>query len=69
MKKILILVIIMALITGCEKDNRKCVESHQENGRCVLITTVYNGKTFIPVTHYYECIKVVCDKYEEVNSK
>lgn len=63
MKRIIILVIILLILTGCG-DNKRCVKSHQEEDICVMYTYSYVGKTLIAIPIYYSCTKTVCDEYE-----
>lgn len=53
---IILIGLIITLMTGCEKDERKCIESHEE----VKPMYFYNGRSMsvIPVR------KTICDKYE-----
>ncbi len=65
MKKILILFMIMFSLCGC--NNQKCIESHEEKSSCVIYSYIKIGDTFTMIPHYYNCTKMVCDKYEEVS--
>jgi hypothetical protein len=58
--KSLSLIIIIALLAGCQEDNRKCLKSHIETScQCVCSNNVG-----IPVSSSYE----QCDLYEESNT-
>lgn len=64
MKRIKFLVLILLAIgmcTGC----KKCVESHQEDSRCMRCTYVRIGKVHSCIPHYYNCKRTVCDKWED----
>ena len=64
MKYKLLLVFGILLIT-CGCTNRKCVKTHKEKSRCIQYSYIYTGNTTIMIPHYYECIKTICDEYEE----
>lgn len=64
MQKIIILILIIILLSGCS--SVKCVKSHEEKDRCIryLYIKVGNAQRMIP--QYYDCTKTICDEYEEV---
>lgn len=64
MKYKLLLVFVILLIT-CGCTNKKCIKSHEEKARCVYYTYISTGKTTIAIPHYYDCIRTICDEYEE----
>ncbi len=65
MKKMVILVLMLCLLSGCT--TRKCIKSHQEKSRCTLYTHVKIGNTHTMIPHHYSCTKTICDEYEEVD--
>ena len=67
MKKIVILVIPILLLCGC--DNRECIKSHKEKGSCIRTQCVFMGKNPICVNQFYSCTKTICDEYEKVGDE
>ena len=64
MKKVILIIAIVLLLTGCAEENKKCIESHTERGTCVRYQPIYTGKTVQIIPFYYPCDKTICDKYE-----
>ena len=65
MKKIIILVISILLLCGCDNnDNKKCIKSHEEKSICTSYQVIMAGKTPAIIPHQYECEINVCDEYE-----
>ena len=64
-KKLLIIPLLLLVVCGCE--DRKCVESHQEQDTCFYY--IYNkvGSVTMMTPVYYPCTRTVCDRYEEEN--
>ena len=65
MKKTIILFVIIFLLSGC--NSPKCIKEHKEKDKCIAYTTVTVGNIIVMTPHYYNCIKTVCDEYEEVS--
>ena len=63
MKKLIILIITILLLCGCE-DNR-CTESHEEKGVCSIMRCLPNGGTLHCFPIAEPCTKTICDKYED----
>ena len=61
MKKLILLVIPILLLTGCGS-NRECIKSHKERSRCIRAIPNGKGVTTIVVP----CNKTVCDEWKEV---
>ncbi len=64
MKKMLLLIVIIILFTGCTF--KKCIKSHEIETTCTKYTYISNGKTLfaVPVDNY-SYVKTVCDEYEK----
>ena len=60
MNKLILLIVPVLLLTGCEV--RKCIKSHTEQGICTRPILI--GKTVMVTT--VPCEKTICDEYEEV---
>lgn len=70
MKKIIILVISILLLCGCDNnDNKKCIKSHEEKNICTWYEIIMAGKTPVMIPSYYECEIKVCDEYEELEKE
>lgn len=65
MKKIIILILTIILLSGCS--SKKCIKSHQEESRCTLYTSVKIGNTHTMIPYHYSCTETICDEYEEVS--
>lgn len=65
MKRIILLVIILLILTGCE-DGKRCIRSHEEQDTCVMYSYYYVNKRPIAVPIYYSCTKTICDEYEYI---
>lgn len=63
MKKYILLLILILLLTGCSTF-KKCIKSHKEQSTCVY--SIYNGKTIQPIV--VPCQKTMCDEYEKIGS-
>ena len=61
-KKVLIVLTLLCL-TGCE--SKKCLKSHEEDGKCVYIYRYKVGNVYRFYPIYYDCKRTVCDEYEE----
>lgn len=61
MKKIILLIISVLLLTGCT-DKKECIKSHEEHVTCVR--TYYIGRHMRTIV--VPCTKTVCDEYKEV---
>lgn len=57
-KKLIVLLLLVFLITGCE--DKKCIESHEEEDICHMVTVIGGRTQVIP----YPCRKTVCDEYD-----
>lgn len=66
-KRIIILVIPILLLCGC--DNRNCIKSHEEKRTCIMTQCMPIGKTMHCITYPYSCMKTICDEYEKVGDK
>lgn len=64
MKKTIILFVMVFLLSGCSSP--KCIKSHEEKDKCIAYTPVIVGNITVMTPHYYDCVKTVCDEYEEV---
>lgn len=64
-KKIIILILMILLLTGCS--SKKCIKSHKEKAKCIAYNFAIVGNTTVMIPRYYNCIKTVCDEYEEVS--
>lgn len=62
MKKIILLLMVVLLISGCGK---KCVKSHKEQSTCIVTTTRKVGNVYITTPHSFKCSKTICDEYEK----
>lgn len=60
MKKILLLIVPVLLLTGCNR--KECIKSHKEQSICTRPIPV--GKTVAVMT--VPCEKTICDEYKEV---
>ncbi len=65
MKKIIILISTIILLSGCS--SKKCIKSHEEKAKCVIYSYIKTGDVQMMVPHYYDCTKTICDEYEEVS--
>lgn len=65
MKKIIILILMIILLTGCS--SKKCIKSHTEKTKCIAYTSAIVGNTPVMIPRYYNCIKTICDEYEKVS--
>lgn len=61
MKKYILLLILVLLLTGCV-DTRKCKKSHNEI-RMIPFPVTINGKTTITIR---PIVMPVCDEYEDL---
>ena len=62
MKKIVIALIMVLLLCGCDK--KECIKSHKEKGTCTYITCVPVGEVTSCIPHTYSCDKEICEEYE-----
>lgn len=65
MKKIIILILIIFLLSGCS--SKKCVKSHEEKDRCVRYLYIKVGDVQTMIPQYYNCTKTICEEYEKVS--
>lgn len=64
MKKIIILVISILLLCGCDNnDNKECIKSHEEKSICTMYQIIMAGKTPVMIPIHYECEIKICDEY------
>ena len=61
-KKLLIISLGILMVCGCE--DRKCVESHQEQDMCFHYIYYKVGRVTMMRPVYYSCRRTVCDRYE-----
>lgn len=61
--KILLLIMSMLIITGCQE----CTQSHREETTCVVVSCINTqyATSCIPIP--VSCTQTVCDKYEEID--
>ena len=67
MKKIILLIISILLLTGCKSENKECIKSHTEEGTCTRpLSIIVNGKPTVILTPY-NCEKTICDEYKTID--
>lgn len=64
MKKVIIMLFAILLLTGCGSDNRKCIKSHTEESTCLKCQPFYTGKSMSCIWLRKKCNKTICDEYE-----
>lgn len=62
MKKVMLLLISILLLCGCE--NKKCIKSHKEKSTCIRPMCMPSGKGIYCMPMPYPCEKEICDEYE-----
>lgn len=65
--KVLVLILIL-ILCGCSNDNKKCIESHEEDTVCVRYQTYPSSDGQVKIyPMYYPCTRTICDEWEVNN--